>query len=88
MPKTAIIQARVEPELKEQGEAVLKQIGISTSELITMTFRQLVMQRGLPFEARIPNEETLAAFVEGQEAHKLSEYPTVKAALDDAWDGE
>ena len=82
MPKTAIIQARVEPELKEQGEAVLKQIGLSTSELITMTFRQLVMQRGLPFDARIPNDETLAAFAEAKDPTKLSSYPTVGAALD------
>lgn len=70
MAKTSIIQARVEPELKEEGEAVLKQIGLSTSELLTMTFRQLVMRQGLPFDARIPNEETIAALNEPREKMK------------------
>jgi DNA-damage-inducible protein J len=71
MSKSAMIRARVEPELKEEGEAVLKQLGLSTSEFISMTFRQLVMRQGLPFDARIPNDETIAAINKD-----LSEMPT------------
>ena len=70
MAKTAMIRARVEPGLKEEGELVLKQLGLSTSEFITMTFRQLIMRRGLPFDARIPNEETIAALKESEKDHK------------------
>jgi DNA-damage-inducible protein J len=64
MSKTAFVRARIEPELKEQTETVLKEIGLSTSEAVTMFFRQIVMQRGLPFAAKIPNAETIAAFNE------------------------
>ncbi len=64
MAKTALLQARIEPTLKKQGEEVLRQIGISNTEFMTMTFRQLVMRQGLPFDARIPNDETIAAIRE------------------------
>lgn len=64
MTKSAMIRARVEPELKEQAEDVLKQIGLSMSDLVSMTMRQLVMRQGLPFDARIPNAETIAAIEE------------------------
>jgi len=65
-----MIRARIEPELKAQAEAVLKEIGLSTSDLIAMTYRQVVMQRGLPFQARIPNEETQAAILEHEADRK------------------
>ncbi|MCH8239353.1 MAG: type II toxin-antitoxin system RelB/DinJ family antitoxin [Proteobacteria bacterium] len=64
MAKTALLQARIEPALKKQGEKVLRQIGLSNTEFMTMTFRQLVMRQGLPFDARIPNDKTIAAIKE------------------------
>ena len=75
MTKSAIIHARMEPDLKDEGESVLKQLGLSTSEFISMTFRQLVMRRGLPFDARIPNDETIEAINED-----LSGMPTYTSA--------
>ena len=64
MTKSAMIRARIDPNLKTQAESVLKEIGLSTSELMAMTFRQVVLRQGLPFEARIPNAETIAALQE------------------------
>ena len=64
MPKTEVVKARMEPDLKSEGEAILSAIGLSTTDAITMFFKQLVMQRGLPFEAKIPNAETIAAMNE------------------------
>ena len=76
----------MEPALKAQGEAVLSAIGLSTTEAVTLFFRQLVMHRGLPFDAKIPNEETLEAFREAKETpEKLLRYPNAKAAMDDIW---
>lgn len=64
MAKSETVKARIEPELKESGEAVLSAIGLSTTDAITMFFKQVVMQQGLPFEAKIPNAETIAALKE------------------------
>ena len=82
MTKSAMIRARVEPELKEQGESVLRQLGLSTSEFISMTFRQLIMQRGLPFEAKIPNDETIAAFQESDEDQKAGRLKVYSSSVE------
>jgi len=64
MPKTAYINARVDKNLKAKAEKVLSRVGISTTDAVTMLLHQIVLRRGLPFDARIPNEETMAAMAE------------------------
>jgi addiction module RelB/DinJ family antitoxin len=52
--KTSNIFARVEPELKEQAEAVLNEIGLPMSGAITLFLKQIVLRRGVPFPVTIP----------------------------------
>ena len=56
MAKTSNIFARVEPEIKEQAEQVLDRLGISMSNAVGMFLRQVVLQRGIPFEMKLPQE--------------------------------
>ena len=58
MSKTAIIRARVEPELKEQAETVFKRLGVSTTQAIAMFYKQVILRKGLPFDVAIPNATT------------------------------
>ena len=58
MSKTAIIRARVEPELKEQAETVFKRLGVSTTQAIAMFYKQVILREGLPFDVAIPNATT------------------------------
>lgn len=53
MAKTANLYARIEPDLKEQAEQILNAIGLPPSSAITMFYKQVVMQQGLPFDARL-----------------------------------
>ncbi len=69
--KTAIINARVKPELKGDVEQILAQLGITTTQAITMFFEQIKMNRGIPFQLKIPNTETVAAMKEAREGEKL-----------------
>lgn len=64
MTKEARIQARIDADLKEKVGVILDKIGLSQSDLITMTYKQVAMVGGLPFPARIPNQETVAAITE------------------------
>jgi DNA-damage-inducible protein J len=64
MAKEAYINARVDRQLKERAEKVLAQVGISTTDAVTMLLHQIVLRRGLPFEVRIPNRETIDAMDE------------------------
>ncbi len=72
MAKTKTVKARMEPGLKLQGEAVLSAIGLNTTEAITMFFRQIVMRQGLPFDAKIPNAETIKVLEDAAKGIGLS----------------
>ena len=52
--RTANVFTRVDPETKEQAEAILNQLGIPMSNAIGMFLKQIVMQRGIPFEMKLP----------------------------------
>lgn len=64
MNKNAVISARIDENTKEKAEKVLKIIGLRPSEAITMFYRQVILVRGLPFKAEIPNRTTLNAMKE------------------------
>ncbi len=52
--KSANIMARVEPEIKEQAESIMEQLGLSASGVINMLYRQIILRNGLPFSVTIP----------------------------------
>ena len=52
--RTANVFTRVDPETKEQAESILNQLGILMSNAIGMFLKQIVMQRGIPFEMKLP----------------------------------
>jgi len=58
--RTSNIYARVEPEIKDQAEQVLIQLGIPMSNAIGMFLRQIIMQRGIPFTMKLPDNEPVA----------------------------
>ncbi len=64
MAKTAAIRARIEPDLKEQAEYILRELGLSPTEAVTLFYRQITLRQGLPFEVRIPNSVTLQTFLD------------------------
>lgn len=47
--KTANVTARIQPNIKEQAEAILERLGIPVSVFIDMTYRQVIMRDGVPF---------------------------------------
>ena len=65
MSKTSNVYARIEPETKEQAEAILSKLGIPSSVAINMFYNQIILNNGLPFDVKIPlnkilNEDELA----------------------------
>ena len=60
MARTANVFARVEPEVKEQAEQVLDRIPMSNA--VGMFLRQIVLQRGIPFEMKLPAYEEPVAY--------------------------
>ena len=61
MTKAATIQVRIDTDLKRKVDVILKHIGMNASQVINALYAQIAMQRGMPFELKIPNKETLEA---------------------------
>jgi len=61
MAKTAMIRARVEPQLKDLAEEVLEELGLSPTTAITLFYRLIVNHRCFPYHLHLPNAETRRA---------------------------
>lgn len=83
MSKSAVVRARVEPELKEHAEAIFRKLGLNTTQAITMFYKQVGLCNGLPFDVRIPNKETLKAFEDTEKGEGLTRYDTAQDMYDD-----
>ena len=77
MPKTEIVRARVEPELKRDAEAVLRSIGLTPSEAITLFLTQVKLTNGLPFPLRVPNRRTRRAIREARRGENTETFDSV-----------
>ena len=77
MAKSEMIRARVEPTLKHEAEEVLKTLGMTPTEAITMFYRQVALNRGLPFPVRIPNAATRKALREARDGKDMERFDSV-----------
>lgn len=57
---TTPIYARIDTDLKENAESILRQLGISPSSAIQMLYSQIVLTRGLPLKLELPDRKPLA----------------------------
>ena len=53
--KSANLYARIEPDVKEKAENILSTLGIPASSAINMFYKQIILQKGLPFDVKIPS---------------------------------
>ncbi len=66
-----MIRAGIEPELKENVESILNELGISTTEAITLFYNQIRLNNGIPFEIKIPNATTVKTFKDTDSAKNI-----------------
>lgn len=57
MAKETTVRARIDEELKTEAEDILHQLGLTTSQAINLYFSQIVLQRGMPFDVRLPESD-------------------------------
>ena len=46
--RSANVMVRVEPEIKEQAEKIMEQLGLSASTAINMFYHQMIAEQALP----------------------------------------
>ena len=64
--KTANVTARVHPEIKQQAEQVLEQLGIPVSVLIDSLYRQIIMTNSIPYSFTLPSMQTRDTMTDAQ----------------------
>jgi len=62
MNKTAMVRARITPELKNNAEGIFHKLGLNTTQAITIFYKQVELCNGLPFDIVVPTTETKLTF--------------------------
>ena len=75
---------RLDSELKKESAELLKGLGLSLTDAVSMFLRQVVLTKGLPFEVRYPEPRYLPSRAELalEEARRISHDPKVKSYTD------
>jgi len=73
MALDATVRARVDSKLKNEAEEILNEIGLTTSQAITMFLKGITRERGIPMELKVPNKTTLKAMQEAKEGINMEE---------------
>jgi DNA-damage-inducible protein J len=82
MTKSTMIHARIEPSLKMEAEKTLGELGLNMTQAITLFLQQVRLQKGLPFEVKLPTKETQKALKE-LETRDGKKFASVDALFDD-----
>ena len=64
--KSANVTARVQPEIKQQAEAILADLGMPVSVLIDTLYRQIIMTGGIPYSLSVPKIPTRDSMTNAQ----------------------
>jgi DNA-damage-inducible protein J len=64
---------KLDKEIKEEAKKVFQSLGMTMSEPINIFLHQVTMHKGLPFEVKIPNQETQKAIEEARQGINMEE---------------
>lgn len=89
MARTSSMHIRVKPDVKAEVEAILDNLGMTTTEAINIYLRQIILNSGIPFEIKTPqfSDEMLEAIKEAEEMEKhpknYKSFETVEEFMED-----
>ena len=71
--KSANVLARVEPEIKEQAESIMSQLGLPASVVINALYKQIIMTKSIPFSLSLPKEPPASDSMTAKEFNSVME---------------
>ena len=80
--KTATARARIHPDIKEKAEDIIHDLGLSVSAAFELYYRQIILNNGLPFDVRIPNEASRQAIHEARTG-RGKRFPSAEKLFED-----
>lgn len=87
MSANALVQARIDHEVKEEAAHVLAAMGLTVSDAVRLLLTRIATEKQLPFAPLAPNAETIAAIKESRrgklaKANNVSDFLQVMHADD------
>ena len=61
----------MEPDLKDKAEYVFRKLGLTTTQALTLFYKQVELRNGLPFDVAIPNETTRRSLADTDSGRNL-----------------
>ena len=62
--KMAVINIRVNDEVKKEAEIIFKSLGLNMSVAMNLFLKKCINENGIPFDLKLPNNETIEALEE------------------------
>jgi DNA-damage-inducible protein J len=82
MTTNALVQTRIDKEIKEEAAHVLKAIGLTVSDAVRLLLTRIATEHAMPFNPVVPNEKTISAIKE-LESGKGKKFSTVSDLMTD-----
>lgn len=80
----AIVTARVDENVKKEAETLFKKMGLNMSTAMNLFLKKCILEQGIPFELKVPNEETLKVLDEVEKGIGLSKtFDSVDELIED-----
>ncbi len=57
MAKTATVSARIDEDVKDEAEDILRQLGIPVSVVINTLYHQIINKNGIPFALTLSDND-------------------------------
>jgi len=66
LSKKETTSIKLDVDVKNKAKEILKELGLTMGEAVNIFLTQVALNKGLPFEVKIPNETTLKAMKEAE----------------------
>ena len=78
MAKRTSVNVRTTEDVKKGAEVILNGLGLNISSAVNLFLKQVINYRGIPFDLRLPNKETLLAMDDIENSRNLESADTVE----------
>jgi DNA-damage-inducible protein J len=79
----ATLTIRTSKSLKEEVGKILSRLGLNHSTAVNMFYQQVLAHRGIPFDVKIPNKQTLKALENSRNRKNLTTYKNSEELFED-----
>lgn len=79
----ATLTIRTNKSLKDEVGKILSRLGLNHSTAVNMFYHQVLTHKGIPFDVKIPNKQTIKALENSRKRKNLTTYKSSDELFED-----